>query len=251
MNFIDTILNLKHKLSNILIIIFVIVGFIFVFWDRFKTGPIDKSDSPIQYKDSFTVVYRVPINEYKVTAVVKTDVNEYNYADLTFTKDGHSFSLHSSSFGDTIFNKGFWGVMGENLEIMNHYKNQSIEADYNETTFFFKDMDFDGTEELVIVNYTMAVRNHSSYDIYRIIQDQPFLIDYPPYRNRYDTNEGMTDYPEFDYNAKTISCPYPEGDVKYDGCIIYGISNKQKDTIVVNGIKHLFNHIEIIKEEDY
>ena len=201
--------------------------------------------------DSFIVNYRQPICGYKVKAIVKTDDNDINYADISFTKGGNSFTLHTSSFGDSIFNKGFWGVLGENTKIMNQYKKKDIEADYNETPFFFKDMDFDGTEELVIVHYTMAVKNHNSYSVYRIVEDRPFLIDYPPYRNCYNDDEGMTDYPVFDYKLKTVSCPYPEGEIKYDGCIIYGISKNQKDTIIMNGHKHIFNHIEIIKEEKY
>ena len=63
----------------------------------------------------------------------------------------------------------------------------------------------------------------------------------------------MTDYPEFDYKKRTISCPYPEGPggLSYEGRIIYGISKTQKDTVVVNGRKHFFNHIERIKEIKY
>jgi len=58
----------------------------------------------------------------------------------------------------------------------------------------------------------------------------------------------MTDYPEFDYKKKTISCPYPEGELKWIGRTVYGISKRRKDTVVVNGMKHLFNHMEVIEE---
>lgn len=37
----------------------------------------------------------------------------------------------------------------------------------------------------------------------------------------------------------------------YVGRTIYGISKKQKDTIIVNGRKQFFNHIELIKEIKY
>lgn len=201
--------------------------------------------------DSFIVIYRQPICGYKVKAIVKTDDNDINNACLKFTKDSKSFTLYTSSFGDTIFNKGVWGVLGENTKIMNQFKNQNIEADYNETPFIFKDMDFDDIEELVIVHYTMAPRGHNGYDVYRIVEGQLFPICYPPYNNNKVHDWGMTDYPEFDYKAKTISCPYPEGEEKYDGRIIYGISKNQKDTIIMNGHKHIFNHIEKIKEEKY
>ena len=116
------------------------------------------------------------------------------------------------------------------------------------TPFFFMDLDFDGIEELVIVHLHMAVRYHDGYDVYRIVEGEPVLIDYPPYKTNDDF--GMTDYPEFDSKKKTIDCPYPEGPggFGYIGRTIYGVSKKQKDTVVVNGKKHLFNHMEVIEE---
>lgn len=229
-----------------------------------ESAIVDYTDSKKLYNpnDSFIVNYRQEINGYKVKAVVKMEHYEINYADITFTKDGKSFTLNTTSFGDSLFNKGGWGMDGDNYDKMMKYRNKTVEADYhatkvdwkyepNETPFFFKDMDFDGIDELVIVHYRVAVRNHDGYDVYRIVDGEPFLIDYPPYKT--DDNFGMTDYPEFDFKKKTITCPYPEGPggLPYLGQIIYGVSKKQKDTVVVNGKKHLFNHIEKIKEIDF
>ena len=44
----------------------------------------------------------------------------------------------------------------------------------------------------------------------------------------------MTDYPEFDFNKKTISCPYPEGGLSYGGRIIFGVSKMKKDIVTMN-----------------
>lgn len=210
-------------------------------------------------EDCFTIEYRQPVNGYQVKAVVNME-DDILGANLTFMKDGKSFSLHTSSFGDTLYNKGQWGLLGENEALIKKYLNQTIRADYHEnrakdevmaswTPFFFRDLDFDGIEELVIVHYSMAVRFHSGFDVYRIVEGKPILIDYPPYKTYEDF--GMTDYLEFDYKQKTISCPYPEGELKYTGRIIYGVSRKQKDTVVVNGKEHFFNHMEVIKEIKY
>jgi len=93
----------------------------------------------------------------------------------------------------------------------------------------------------------VAVRYHDGYDVYRIVDGEPVLINYPPYKT--DEDFGMTDYPEFDLKKKTITCIIPEGAIGEQSVEqTYGISMKQKDTIVVNGRKHLFNHIERIKE---
>ena len=220
---------------------------------------VDTTEAIINKNDSFIVVYRQPINGYKVKAVVKMSPYDNNCADITFTKNGKSFRLSTISYGDSLFNKGGWGMDVTNEDIIKKYCNKTVEADYHiykeqdhmmpfYTPFFFMDLDFDGVEELVIVHHSMAVRFHDGYDVYRIVEGEPFLIDYPPYKT--DDDFGMTDYPEFDFKKKTITCPYPEGPggLPYIGQIIYGVSKKRKDTVVVNGKKHLFNHIEKIQE---
>lgn len=215
--------------------------------------------------DSFIVTYRQFVNGYKVKAIAKFAVSDVDIisADLTFTKGAHSFRLHTQCFGDTAFCKGRIDYKFENPKLFRKYKNKTIEADYHlhrvkgcqmpmYTPFFFMDLDFDGIEELVIVHHSMGVRYHDGYDVYRIVEGRPVLINYPPYNDNVDDwGFGMTDYPEFDFKKKTISCPYPERELHYVGRTIYGISKKQKDTIIVNGRKHFFNHIERIKEIKY
>ena len=225
--------------------------------------PIDDSVN-VMSTDSFTVVYRQPVKGYKVRAVAKLATSDVDIisVDLTFTKGDQSFILHSQCLGDTLFCKGRLDFQFENPELFKKYRNKKVEVDYHVfreegelmpryTPFFFMDLDFDNVEELVIVHQSMAVRYHDGYDVYRIVEGMPFFMDYPPYNdNSKDWGFGMTDYPEFDYKKKTITCPYPEGPggLPYLGQIIYGVSKKQKDTVVVNGKKHLFNHIEKIKE---
>lgn len=210
--------------------------------------------------NSFTVIYRQPVNGYKVKALIKYDtLNDVLTADLVYSKNGKSFNLHTTCFGDSMFCKGRMDYQFENPDLFRKYCNKTVYADYHEyreegqlmpmyTPFFFRDLDFDGIEELVIVHRSMAVRYHDGYDVYRIVEGKPILIDYPPYRHKYGVK--MTDYPEFNFKKKTISSIYPEGAVGEPsaGCVIYGISKKQKDTVVVNGRKHLFNHMEVIGE---
>ena len=224
-----------------------------------KDVAVDTAEASINENDSFFVVYRQPVRDYKVKAVVRySNTFDWNSASISFTKDGKSFTLSTTSFGDSLFNKGGWGMDGTNEGIVKKYHNKTVEADYHstevdwkyeldETPFFFRDMDFDGVEELVIVHYRVAVRYHDGYDVYRIVDGEPVLINYPPYKT--DEDFGMTDYPEFDLKKKTITCIIPEGAIGEQSVEqTYGISMKQKDTIVVNGRKHLFNHIERIKE---
>lgn len=216
--------------------------------------------------DSFTVVYKQPINGYRVKAVVKYD-NSISFgvlnADLTFTKKGKAFTLHTQCFGDTLLCKGRLDFDHENPKIFEHYKGKTVNADYhdqkgeNETMsqyspFFFRDLDFDGIKELVIVHYSMAVRFHNGYDVYRIVDGLPKQIDYPPFNEDLkDWGFGMTDYPMFDYKHKKILCVYPEGDLEWIGQKVYAVSRKRKDIVTVNGKRHYFNHLEIVKNEKY
>ena len=213
----------------------------------------------------FTIVnYRQRVNGYQVDAVLRwKDWGDFYQipADLIFTKDDKTFTLQTECFGDTLFSKG-WLNDREKLRFMKEHRFETIDADYptghcedgvamlRDTPFFFKDLDFDGVDELVIVHYSMAVRSHDGFSVYRIVSGEPFLIDYPPYNTGKYKSFGMTDYPEFDFEKKIIDCPYPEGPggLSYGGRTIYGVSKTKKDTIVVNGKEHYFNHLEVIEE---
>lgn len=216
--------------------------------------------------DTFTVVYRQPVNGYRVKAIVRYD-NSISLgvlsADLSFTKKGETFTLHTQCFGDTVFCKGRLDYYHENPKIFNHYKYKTVNADYHDyrgeeetmsqySPFYFRDLDFDGIKELVIVHNSMAVRFHNGYDVYRIVEGQPRLIDYPPFNeNQKEWGFGMTDYPEFDYKHKKILCVYPEGELSWIGHKIYAVSRKKKDVVTVNGRKHYYNHLELVKDQKY
>jgi hypothetical protein len=122
----------------------------------------DSFKKPRFQTDSFVVAYRQPVNGYRVRAVAKLDVSDYDIfsAGLTFTKGGHSFTLHTQCLGDTVFCEGGVDYESENLKLFKKYRNRTIEADYHMykkeeylmpmyTPFFFMDLDFDGIKELV------------------------------------------------------------------------------------------------------
>ncbi len=207
-------------------------------------------------QDSFTVEYRQKVNGYKVKAVLKPDDSDFFVlsADIYFAKNGKTFMLHSKDFGDTVFCKGRMDYNDENTKIMKIYNGKVVTADYKaesedgeillrNTPFFFQDMDFDNIPELIIVHNSEAVRYGNGYDVYRIVEGTPVLIDYPPYYEKNNNGFGMTDYPVFDFKKKTVTCERPEGDLYREYRIVYGIS-KKKDVVVVNGRKHYFNKLE-------
>ena len=181
--------------------------------------------SDVNWNDSFIVAYRQPVNGYKVKVVAKLASSDVPIisADLIFEMDGKSFTLHTQCLGDTLFSKGRLGYHDENPGIIRRLRFKTLQADYQEnkekgrlmpiyTPFFFRDLDFDGVKELVIVHHSMGVRYHDGYDVYRIVEGEPFLINHSPYNDNVEEwGFGMTDYPEFDFKKETITCPYPEG----------------------------------------
>lgn len=50
---------------------------------------------------------------------------------------------------------------------------------------------------------------------------------------------------------KNISCVYPEGELNTTGVKVYAVSRKKKDKVIVNGKRHYFNHMVLIKDEKY
>lgn len=258
--FIKQKINLKKLISLILWIAAIAVFLLALL--LFYIGINASCDGSKSIRDSFVVAYRQPVNGYMVKAVARS-AGDIISADLTFTKEGQSFKLYTRCFGDTVFCKGRMDNDLDNPKLLKRYKNKTIEADYHlyrvkgcqlpkYTPFFFMDLDFDGIEELVIVHRSMGYKYRDDYDVYRIVEGSPVLISYPPYNDSKDHwGFDMADNPEFDYKKKTISCPYPEGVVTWTGRTIYGISKTQKDTVMVNGKMHLFNHMEVIKEEKY
>lgn len=215
--------------------------------------------------DSFTVVYRQPVNGYRVKAVVRYD-NTISFgvlnANLTFIKKDKAFTLHTQCFGDTVFCKGRLDYDHDNPKIIERYGGHTVYADYHDykgennalssyTPFFFQDLDFDGIEELVIVHYSVAVRFYDGYDVYRIVDGRPILIKYPPFNECRDKwGFGMEAGLWFDYEQKRIYRPYPEGE-SWQGVKVYTISRKKKDIVTIAGRKHYFNHLELIKDEKY
>lgn len=204
----------------------------------------------------FIVEYQQPVQGYRVKADLSLDtILECMRGELIFEKDGKRFTLSTTSFGDTVFNKGYL-LPDSNVAIMHRYQGKTIGANYSDDNapFIFKDVDFDGVPELLIVHKGMHVKFHDYYNVYRIVDNTPVLIDYPPYHDKVGSflvsEWDLSDYVEFDDDKKTIISPYPEGDMKYSGCCIYGIGST-KDTVMVNGRTYLFNHIELVREERF
>ena len=95
-----------------------------------KDVAVDSTED-INWNDSFIVDYRQLVNGYQVKAVVKPASSDVMImqADIAFVKDGKSFTLHTSCFGDTLFCKGRLDYEFDNPKLFNNNKHKIIEAD--------------------------------------------------------------------------------------------------------------------------
>ena len=126
----------------------------------------DTAEVGNQDVDSIHVIYNQRCNGYRVSVNMLMDGEEENWgtATLTFQKPQHSFSVDCDLF---VLPK-------ETME--NAY--DTIRLDYvppaqdeylsDKSLFYFKDMDYDGEEELVIRGVHCSWYGSNQYDVYKI-----------------------------------------------------------------------------------
>ena len=159
---------------------------------------VNETETPITSKE-FHVRYDKPINGYTVTAVIEP----YEDADwgptvLTFTKGDISFSVYVDSFTKEGFSlKGY--DASEEVVLQYSPKPKGVML-YSKEPFCFSDVDFDGTEEILVLDYGQGVHGVNAYRVFepngKLREDAPFME--------------LDDHYEFDAAQKTIACKYYE-----------------------------------------
>ena len=79
---------------------------------------------------------------------------------------------------------------------------------YNPPPFFFKDVDFDGNQELVIVDFAAAQRFGNAYKVYKIFEGGLNPLDDVTNEQPYASFDSMT---KFDYDKKTVTVHFSGG----------------------------------------
>lgn len=159
---------------------------------------VNETETPITSKE-FHVRYDKPINGYTVTAVIEP----YEDADwgptvLTFTKGDISFSVYVDSFTKEGFSlKGY--DASEEVVLQYSPKPKGVML-YSKEPFCFSDVDFDGTEEILVLDYGQGVHGVNAYRVFepngKRREDAPF--------------KELDDHYEFDAAQKTIAYKYFE-----------------------------------------
>ena len=173
--------------------------------------------------------YRQKVNGFHVSVEFLQSYDDLNFGKsiLTFSKQGHVFQVFCDEFSDeqliaddTPYVKSPKAINLTTLKPgavihLNYVKPKSNEYLSNNSPFYFKDMDFDGEEELVVNNLQMGGRGYNTYDVFKVFNvKKPQRLKGLPFTN--DLYK-ITNY-NVEYEPQTQSVL----DKRYDGFDAYG-----------------------------
>jgi len=144
--------------------------------------------------------YAKPINGYTVTAdVTPYESGSEGEAVLTFSKEDISFSAFVDSFVKDGFNLGTIDKNSEEVVLQYSPKPKGVML-YSKEPFCFSDVDFDGIEEILVLDYGQGVHGVNAYRVFepdgKLREDAPF--------------KELDEHYEFDAKNKTITYVYHE-----------------------------------------
>ncbi len=174
--------------------------------------------------------YRQKVKGYKVSVdyiQCNTEIANAGRSIIRFTKPHHSFMVYCDAFSDEqlISDDSPYTKSQKAIDLTKLKHGADIYLNYvlpkrNEylsmsSPFYFKDMDFDGEEELVVNNLRMGERGYNTYDIFKVFGvKKPLRLMGLPFN---DGEYKITDY-NVEYEPKTLTVL----DKRYDGCWAYG-----------------------------
>lgn len=204
--------------------------------DLWKTRDVDalsyaEEDTIPTLPDSLTIHlhYRQKVKGYSVKVDFVQRYSDLNFgkAILSFSKPGHTFKVYCDAFSDeqlisddTPYVKSQKSINLSKLKpgdiiSFNYERPKADEYLSHHSPFYFKDMDYDGEEELVINNLEMGSRGYNTYDVFKVFNvEKPLRLKGLPFTN--DLYK-ITNY-NVEYEPKSQSVI----DKRYDGFDAYG-----------------------------
>ena len=173
--------------------------------------------------------YRQKVKGYsvKVDFVHTNSDPNYGQAILYFSKTDHSFKVYCDAFSDeqlisddTPYVKTQKAIdlsrlKAGNTIYLNYKRPKANEYLSAHSPFYFKDMDYDGEEELVINNLEMGARGYNTYDVFKVFHvEKPLRLKGLPFTN------GL--YKITNYNVEYEPKSHSVIDKCYDGFDAYG-----------------------------
>ena len=212
------------------------------------------STPPLPEDEIIHLHYKQKVKGYKVSVDFVQSYSDLNFGKsiFRFNKPDHSFQVYCDAFSDeqlitddTPYEKSQKTINlatlkpGANI-YLNYVKPKSGEYLSDSSPFYFKDMDFDGEDELVINNLEMGSRGYNTYDIFKVLGlDSPLRLMGLPFNNG---EYKITNY-NVEYEPKTHSIL----DKRYDGFTAYGLYRYK--SIPANGKKGL-SRVFILEEAE-
>lgn len=205
-------------------LLFIIIGLLGLVACKTDKTPVPQDFECFNQPRVF-IKYKQPINGYTVKVMCmpyecydkERETEIWGSALLCFEKEYSRFYVYNESFSDSILYYVNKESVKDGLVLnIDYLPKQKDEYLSENSPFFFQDLDFDGTEELVINNWRQSIRYCNTYDVYRIDIGGVELITTPPF---YKISNYMT---EFDSIKKTITTT--EG-TDINGNIVYKTYN--------------------------
>lgn len=134
------------------------------------------------------IEYRQKVNGYKVNVLwlsycQEGEESEMGQAIMHFThNDGDDFYVYCPSYSDShLYQNGY--IVKDDDHIALDYVQKDNEYLASASPFYFSDMDFDGKDELVIVNWVSGAKGGHIYDVYEIHQHEAIKKSNPPFND--------------------------------------------------------------------
>lgn len=192
--------------------------------------------------------YRQKIQGFRIDVDFKQAYDDLNYgrAILYFSKPGYSFKVYCDAYSDeqlisddSPYVKSQKSINlakikpGANINL-NYKRPKANEFLSDSSPFYFKDMDYDGEEELVVNNLQMGARGYNTYDVFKVFHvEKPMRLKGLPFT---DDLYKITNY-NVEYEPESQSVI----DKRYDGFDAYGYYRyKSIPSVDKNGLKRSF-----------
>lgn len=178
--------------------------------ESFVLKSFDKKDVASKYPEVH-IEYKQRIKGYKVNVKFHSyapagELSEIGQTTLHFShKDGHDFYVSCPYYSDPYLYLNEY-IVRDNDNIKLDYVPKDDEYLATKSPFYFSDMDFDGREELVVVNWASGGKGGHSYDVYDIDEDYSLhKKENPPF------DEIEQHFTSFDKSSQTITNSVVDG----------------------------------------
>lgn len=169
-----------------------------------------------EWDDVIHIRYDKPVNGYTITVDSYPEGDGfYGPADLHFSKGNTSFSVHVDNFDDNHLDRETMLHGGDTITLK-HTPLPKGKIISENCTFFFSDVDFDGTKELLVREPLYGPRGTNGYHVFELDgterDDDPFYA--------------ISDMTEFNTAEKSITQKYYYGVILGSNHLKY---RRQKD----------------------